>query len=170
MRLDKSSDGHLTNLFLDMLAAEQGAGDNTLQAYRSDLEDLSEFIAHRKKTFLVADTQILRDYLADLDTRGFKSTSVARKLSSMRHLFRFLLNERARGDDVRRRQAWRAFSYNMATHLVWETGRALKHGRFQAAARNLWTALRLHPLATLRRAVTPSNTRFVKRALARLMS
>jgi integrase/recombinase XerD len=99
MRLDKASDGHLTNLFLDMLAAEQGAGDNTLQAYRSDLEDLSEFIAHRKKTFLVADTQILRDYLADLDTRGFKSTSVARKLSSMRHLFRFLLNERARSDD-----------------------------------------------------------------------
>jgi integrase/recombinase XerD len=99
MRLDKSSDGHLTNLFLDMLAAEQGAGENTLQAYRSDLEDLSEFIAHRKKTFLGADTQVLRDYLADLDTRGFKSSSVARKLSSMRHLFRFLLNERARSDD-----------------------------------------------------------------------
>jgi integrase/recombinase XerD len=99
MRRDKSSDAQLTTLFLDMLAAEQGAGDNTLQAYRSDLEDLSEFIAHQKKTFLVADTQILRDYLADLDTRGFKSTSVARKLSSMRHLFRFLLNERTRKDD-----------------------------------------------------------------------
>lgn len=99
MRLDKSSDPRLTTLFLDMLAAEQGAGDNTLQAYRSDLEDLSEFIAHRKKTFLIADTQILRDYLADLDTRGFKSSSVARKLSSMRHLFKFLLNERAREDD-----------------------------------------------------------------------
>lgn len=99
MRLDKSSDARLITLFLDMLAAEQGAGENTLQAYRSDLEDLSEFIAHRKKTFLAADTQILRDYLADLDTRGFKSSSVARKLSSMRHLFRFLLNERAREDD-----------------------------------------------------------------------
>ncbi|MEH2511715.1 integrase/recombinase XerD [Nitrobacteraceae bacterium AZCC 1564] len=99
MRLDKSSDARLITLFLDMLAAEQGAGENTLQAYRSDLEDLSEFITHRKKTFLIADTQILRDYLADLDNRGFKSSSVARKLSSMRHLFRFLLNERAREDD-----------------------------------------------------------------------
>lgn len=99
MRRDKSSDARLTNLFLDMIAAEQGAGDNTLQAYRHDLEDLSEFVTRQKKTFLSADTQTLRDYLADLDTRGFKSSSVARRLSSMRHLFRFLLNERVRGDD-----------------------------------------------------------------------
>ena len=41
----------------------------------------------------------MRDYLADLDTRGFKSSSVARRLSAMRHLFRFLLNERVRSDD-----------------------------------------------------------------------
>ena len=41
----------------------------------------------------------MRDYLADLDARGFKSSSVARRLSAMRHLFRFLLNERIRSDD-----------------------------------------------------------------------
>jgi integrase/recombinase XerD len=41
----------------------------------------------------------LRDYLADLDRRGFKSSSAARRLSAMRHLFRFLLNERIRSDD-----------------------------------------------------------------------
>ena len=78
--------------------------------------------------------------------------------------------ERARADDARRRRAWRAFSYNMATHLVWETGRALRHGRFQAAARNLWTALSLHPLATLRRAFTPDNARFLKKEFAKLLS
>ncbi|MES2751001.1 MAG: site-specific tyrosine recombinase XerD [Pseudomonadota bacterium] len=94
-----SSDDRLTSLFLDMLAAEQGAGDNTLGAYRGDLSDLSGFLARGKTTFLAADTESLRDYLADLDTRGFKSSSVARKLSSMRHLFRFLLNERVRSDD-----------------------------------------------------------------------
>lgn len=99
MPRDKSSDVRLTSLFLDMLAAEQGAGDNTLDAYRGDLEDLSEFLARRKSTLHHADTQILRDYLADLDTRGFKSSSVARKLSSTRHLFRFLLSERVRSDD-----------------------------------------------------------------------
>jgi integrase/recombinase XerD len=95
----KTSDAKLINLFLDMLAAEQGAGPNTLDAYRRDLADFSEFLARNGFGFAGAQTQSLRDYLADLDTRGFKSSSVARRLSAMRHLFRFLLNERIRSDD-----------------------------------------------------------------------
>src|ERR1700691_5649386 len=99
MHPSKSSDAKLINLFLDMLAAEQGAGNNTLDAYRRDLTDFSEFLRHSGQDFAGAQTQGLRDYLADLDGRGFKSSSVARRLSAMRHLFRFLLNERIRGDD-----------------------------------------------------------------------
>ncbi|ABE61378.1 tyrosine recombinase XerD subunit [Nitrobacter hamburgensis X14] len=99
MKTDKTSDAKLTNLFLDMLAAEQGAGDNTLDAYRRDLEDLSAFLTRVGQTFVTAGTQTLRDYLGDLDVRGFKSSSVARRLSAMRHLFRFLLSERIRSDD-----------------------------------------------------------------------
>src|SRR3979490_1787011 len=99
MSSSKTSDARLTNLFLDMLAAEQGAGDNTLDAYRRDLTDLSEFLARTGKGFADVETQGLRDYLADLDVRGFKSSSVARRLSAMRHLFRFLMNERIRSDD-----------------------------------------------------------------------
>jgi integrase/recombinase XerD len=95
----KASDAKLINLFLDMLAAEQGAGENTLDAYRRDITDLSDYLGNHGASFAAADTQALRDYLADLDTRGFKSSSVARRLSAMRHLFRFLLNERIRSDD-----------------------------------------------------------------------
>ena len=95
----KPSDTKLINLFLDMLAAEQGAGVNTLDAYRRDLTDLSDFLGRKGQGFAGAETDVLRDYLADLDTRGFKSSSVARRLSAMRHLFRFLLNERIRADD-----------------------------------------------------------------------
>jgi integrase/recombinase XerD len=95
----RTSDAKLINLFLDMLAAEQGAGANTLDAYRRDLTDFSEFLGRAGQNFAAVETQVLRDYLADLDTRGFKSSSVARRLSAMRHLFRFLLNERIRSDD-----------------------------------------------------------------------
>jgi len=95
----KASDVKLIGLFLDMLAAEQGAGENTLDAYRRDLTDLSEFLGKAGQTFAGATTEALRAYLADLDTRGFKSSSVARRLSALRHLFRFLLNERIRSDD-----------------------------------------------------------------------
>jgi integrase/recombinase XerD len=94
-----TSDAKLVSLFLDMLAAEQGAGDNTLDAYRGDLEDFSEFAGGAKSGFIAADTQLLRDYLEDLDSRGFKSSTVARRLSALRHMFRFLLNERMRTDD-----------------------------------------------------------------------
>jgi integrase/recombinase XerD len=94
-----SSDSKLSGLFLDMLAAEQGAGVNTLDAYRRDLEDFSEFAAGAKSSFAGADTQLLRNYLEDLDERGFKSTTVARRLSAIRHLFRFLLSEKIRTDD-----------------------------------------------------------------------
>src|SRR5216684_4889789 len=99
MRSSKTSDARWINLFLDMLAAEQGAGHNTLDAYRRDLTDFSEFLARAGRGFAGAETQALRDYLDDLDARGFKSSSVARRLSAMRHLFRFLLNERIRNDD-----------------------------------------------------------------------
>jgi integrase/recombinase XerD len=96
---DVTADERLIGLFLDMLAAEQGAGDNTLQAYRRDLEDFSAFLSRRKQNFAAVQTDALRDYLADLDTRGFKSSSVARRLSAIRHVFRFLLSERIRSDD-----------------------------------------------------------------------
>src|ERR1700743_3705802 len=95
----KNSDAKLTGLFIDMLAAEQGAGANTLDAYRRDLTDFSEFLRRGGQSFAGAETQTLRDYLADLDSRGFKSSSVARRLSARRPLFRFLLNERIRSDD-----------------------------------------------------------------------
>ena len=100
MRSSKTAtDAKLTNLFLDMLAAEQGAGVNTLDAYRRDLTDFSDFLGRKGQSFAGAETDALRDYLVDLDTRGFKSSSVARRLSAMRHLFRFLLNERIRSED-----------------------------------------------------------------------
>lgn len=100
MRSSKTAkDEKLINLFLDMLAAEQGAGVNTLDAYRRDLTDLSDFLGRKGQSFAGAQTDVLRDYLADLDVRGFKSSSVARRLSAMRHLFRFLLSERIRAED-----------------------------------------------------------------------
>ena len=95
----RSADARLVGLFLDMLAAEQGGSPNTLSAYRRDLEDLATFLAGRRKQLLSAATDDLRAYLSALDARGFKPASAARRLSAIRHLFRFLLNEDLRKDD-----------------------------------------------------------------------
>ncbi|MGA7425055.1 MAG: site-specific integrase, partial [Rhodoplanes sp.] len=86
-------------LFLDMLAAERGAGVNTLAAYARDLSDLSAFLKGRGGAIASAQTNDLRAYLGRLAERGYKSTSVARRLSAIRQLYRFLYAEGHRADD-----------------------------------------------------------------------
>jgi integrase/recombinase XerD len=94
-----ASDEALIELFLDMLAAERGAGENTLAAYRNDLEDLSAHLRASRSTIANATTDSLRRFLAGLAERGFKSSSLARRLSAVRQLYRFLYSEGKRGDD-----------------------------------------------------------------------
>jgi integrase/recombinase XerD len=94
-----ASDEALIELFLDMLAAERGAGENTLAAYRNDLEDLSTHLRASRSTILSATTDSLRKFLASLAERGFKSSSLARRISAVRQLYRFLYSEGKRSDD-----------------------------------------------------------------------
>jgi len=95
----RASDQTLIELFLDMLAADRGAGANTLAAYRNDLDDLSAFLRAAGKSVADADTDDLRGFLADLTQRGFKASSLARRLSAVRQLYRFLYAEGKRGDN-----------------------------------------------------------------------
>ena len=94
-----ASNEALIELFLDMLAAERGAGENTLAAYRNDLEDLSAHLRASRSTIANATTDSLRKFLASLAERGFKSSSLARRLSAVRQLYRFLYSEGKRSDD-----------------------------------------------------------------------
>ena len=89
----------LIALFLDMLAAERGAGRNTLDAYGRDLADLAGHLKQNGRSVADASTEDLRGYLTTLSDSGFKSSSVARRISSIRQLFRFLYAERHRTDD-----------------------------------------------------------------------
>ena len=85
--------------FLDMAAAERGASKNTLEAYSRDLADYVGFLKSRGTTPLAAGTDAVRAFLADLDARGLKASSAARKLSCVRQFHRFLYAEGRRGDD-----------------------------------------------------------------------
>ena len=82
----KSSDQTLIELFLDMLAAERGAGPNTLTAYARDLEDFSNYLVTKKRTIADATTDHVRGYLRHLAKHEFAATSVARRLSAIRQL------------------------------------------------------------------------------------
>ena len=92
-------DERLIDLFLDMLAAERGAQSNTLSAYRRDLDDFSSHLAGARRTVANASTEQLRRYLGELARRGLSSATVARRLSAIRQLYRFLYAEGQRRDD-----------------------------------------------------------------------
>ena len=94
-----ASDDRLVELFLDMQAAERGAGENTLAAYRNDLADLAAHLRSQGRGIGNAETEDLRGFLKSLSERGLKPSSVARRLSALRQLFRFLYAEGKRAND-----------------------------------------------------------------------
>jgi integrase/recombinase XerD len=98
-RASPSSDPRLIELFLDMLAAERGAAANTLAAYRRDLDDFATHLRAARRSVASARGDDVRAYLAALAARGFSAASVARRLSAMRQLYRFLYAEGHRSDD-----------------------------------------------------------------------
>jgi len=95
----RRSDERLIALYLDMLAAERGAGTNTLAAYGRDLADFAAYLSAARCSIATAATENLRAYLGDLARRGMQPATVARRLSAIRQLYRFLYAEGQRKDD-----------------------------------------------------------------------
>jgi integrase/recombinase XerD len=93
------ADDHLVEAFVEMLVAERGAAANTVAAYRRDIDDFRAFLNPRRCRLASAEADDLRAYLGALVRRGLSSPTAARRLSSLRQLFAFLLSEGVRGED-----------------------------------------------------------------------
>ena len=80
--------------FLSYLRVEKALSQNTIDAYRRDLEKFSEFATERGlgKAPQVKRADVV-DFLASLYLRKLDARSVARHLVSLRQFFRFLLSE-----------------------------------------------------------------------------
>ena len=98
-RRPRPSNDTAIELFLDMLAAERGASANTLDAYRRDLKDFAADLGAAGRDIATAGNADLRAHLARLAKRGLAAASVARRLSAIRQLYRFLYSEGHRADD-----------------------------------------------------------------------
>jgi len=77
--------------YLETLQMERGASRNTLVAYRRELAGYATFIARARSQIETADLPLLVKYLGALRRRGLGGRSVARHLSAVRGLYRFLL-------------------------------------------------------------------------------
>lgn len=80
--------------FISYLSSQNRFSPRTIEAMRRDISDFVSFLTDENfKDFSQADYRVLRRYLADCETRRLKKTTVARHLSSIRSLFRFLCSE-----------------------------------------------------------------------------
>jgi integrase/recombinase XerD len=77
--------------FLDYLRIEKGLAVLTIGAYTTDICQFSEFLEKRKRLLLTARRLDVRHFLQQLFSHQVDARSVGRKLSTLRHLYRYLL-------------------------------------------------------------------------------
>ncbi|HKK27802.1 MAG TPA: site-specific tyrosine recombinase, partial [Gemmatimonadota bacterium] len=86
--------------FADFLRFERGLSDRTVEAYVRDVGQLAAFAGDRGTGRPEeVDYRLLRDFVVDLVERGLAPSTVARKLSSLRGYFGFLVAEGHRDSD-----------------------------------------------------------------------
>jgi integrase/recombinase XerD len=85
--------------FLDARAAELGTARNTQLAYGRDLVDFGDWLARRKADFANASREDVESYLIHCDAQGLSKATRARRLSSIRQLYRFAFEEGWRKDN-----------------------------------------------------------------------
>lgn len=89
--------------FLEAMAAERNAAENTRLGYGRDLADFAAWIEGRGGTLIAATRADIEDYLVACTDAGLSKATRARRLSSLRQFFRFLHDEGRRPDDPAQR-------------------------------------------------------------------
>ena len=78
-------------LFLSMMSAEKGSSQNTLNAYRSDLE---QFLSFKNTAPENITATSVADFIQNLSSKGFAVKTLNRKLSAIRDFCKFLVEEK----------------------------------------------------------------------------
>ena len=83
----------LTDSFLDYLRYERNYSEKTVLAYGEDISQLKEYAQDEVGEFnpIEVKPELIREWIVSLMDKGYTSTSVNRKLSSLRSFYKFLL-------------------------------------------------------------------------------
>ena len=85
------SDRQILDAFIDNIWIEKGLSQNTLDSYRSDLEQFSSWLEKNNLSYTKTSKKEILSYLSFLFQKGLGSKTVARKLSSLKSFFRYLV-------------------------------------------------------------------------------
>jgi integrase/recombinase XerD len=89
--MPSSSNTRILSGFLDYLRIEKGLAQLSITAYNTDIRQFLEFLEKRKETLLTARRTHVRDFIQQLFSHQVDGRSVGRKISALRHLYRYLL-------------------------------------------------------------------------------
>ena len=90
---------HWVQAFIEAQAAELDASDNTQLAYARDLGKFADWLASRQLHFQDVSRDTIESYLIDCEAEGLAQSTRARRLSSIKQLFRFAYEEGFRTDN-----------------------------------------------------------------------
>jgi integrase/recombinase XerD len=111
--------------FLDYLKVEKGLSRLTVSAYSHDMAQFSDFLAKRKRSLDAARRQDVRDFLDALFSDQLDGRSVARKLSSARQFYKYLLLDRRIDHDptlnIESPRQWKVLPKSLAADEVLQT-------------------------------------------------
>ena len=86
---------HLIESFLDSLYIEKGLSQNTVQSYKNDISSFAAWVEKSPDIPLAKTTKSnINQYIAHLFKSGLKSSSVNRKISTIKSFFIFLLKKK----------------------------------------------------------------------------
>ena len=89
--MPSDTDARVVAGFLDYLKIEKGLAPLTVEAYENDICQFSAFLGKHKQTLLKAARNDVRGFIQELFANSVDGRSVGRKLSALRHLYRYLL-------------------------------------------------------------------------------
>jgi integrase/recombinase XerD len=85
---------HLLRSFLDSLYIEKGLSNNTVSSYKNDIASFSSWCDKEHLDRLKITDLNLNNYISNLFSIGLKSSSINRKISSIKHFYLFLLKKK----------------------------------------------------------------------------
>ena len=89
--MPSDSNSRILSDFLDYLRIEKGLAKLSISAYSTDILQFAEFLEKHKRNLLNAKRTDVREFLQQLFSHQVDGRSVGRKLSALRHLYRYLL-------------------------------------------------------------------------------
>jgi integrase/recombinase XerD len=87
----QEANSRVLSSFLDYLRIEKGLAPLSIRAYTTDVCQFADFLEKRKRLLLSARRVDVREFLQQLFSFQVDGRSVGRKLSALRHLYRYLL-------------------------------------------------------------------------------